>query len=141
MTFVCENDELVKQGKKYFDDWIMNDKQFALVKKGYVKAVDSLEKIENEVADLHRLNDSQLKRLYLDFHEKYLTFWDHGLVPEIANWGGEIILKNGLKTVSAGDFMSVYEKLGAPSGLSFYKQEELDLLRVKRGKMDLDEHK
>ena len=140
MTFVCDNDELVKQGKKYFNDWIMNDKKFVRVKRNYAKAVGDLEKIENKVVNLDKLNNLQLKNLYLDFYEKYLTFWDHGLVPEMANWGGEVILKDSLKAVPAGDFMRVYEKLSAPTGLSFYKQEELDLLRVKRGEVKLSEH-
>jgi len=140
MTFVCDNDELVKQGKKYFYDWIMNDKKFIRVKRNYAKAVGDLEKIENKVVNLDKLNNLQLENLYFDFYEKYLTFWDHGLVPEMANWGGEVILRENLKTVPASDFIQVYEKLSAPTGLSFYKQEELDLLRVKRGEVKLSEH-
>lgn len=140
MTFVCDNDELVKQGKKYFNDWIMDDKKFVGVKRSYAKAVDSLDKMEKKVANLNKLNESQLKQLYLNFYEKYLTFWDHGLVPEMANWGGEVILKDSLKAVPANDFMYMYEKLSAPSGLSFYRQEELDLLRVKNGEVKLSDH-
>ncbi|MBI4994791.1 hypothetical protein HZC21_04085 [Candidatus Peregrinibacteria bacterium] len=140
MTFICDNDELVKQGKKYFNDWIMDDKKFNRVKKSYAQAVRYMEEVEDKILNLNKLNKVQLKRLYLDFYEQYLTFWDHGLVPEMANWGGEVILKENLKTVPANDFMLVYEKLSAPTGLSFYKQEELDLLRVKRGEVKLNEH-
>ena len=140
MTFVCDNDELVKQGKKYFNDWIMNDGEFSKVKKRYVQALKSLEDVENKIGNLSKLSALELKKLYLNFHEKYLTFWDHGLVPEMANWGGEVILKDSLKIVPVNDFMYVYEKLSAPGGFSFYKQEELDLLRVKKGEVKLSEH-
>lgn len=140
MSFICENHKLVAQGKKYFDNWVMKDKMFVLVKKRYATAANQLTRVENKVKNLNKLSDSQLKNLYLDFHEKYLTFWDHGLVPEIANWGGEAILKESLKKIPAGEFVQVYEKLSAPCGLSFYKKEELDLLRVSHGSANLSEH-
>lgn len=141
MTFVCNNDGLVAQGKKYFNNWIMDDIKFTETKDKYKSALLDLRNIEEKITELDKLTDSELASLYLDFHEKYLTFWDHGLVPEIANWGGEVLLKDSLKNLSAGDFTVVYEKLSAPSGLSFYQEEELDLLKVKKGENSIDEHR
>ena len=139
MTFVCEDLALREVGKKYFNEFILGDNSFKLVKSRYNQALQELRKVQTKVKNLDKLNDEQFKQLYLEFHQAYLAFWDHGLVPEMANWGGEVILKEKIN-VPKEKFAYVYEKLTAPSGLSFYQEEELDLLKVKKGKISLKEH-
>ncbi len=139
MTFVCEDLLLREVGKKYFNEFIIKDKEFELVKSRYNDALKELRAVQLKVKELDKLNYEQFKKLYLDFYEAYLTFWDHGLVPEMANWGGEVILKEKL-TISKEKFAYVYEKLSAPSGLSFYQEEELELLKVRKGEVSLKEH-
>jgi phosphohistidine swiveling domain-containing protein len=138
MTFVCEDDILREVGKKYFNEFIITD-QFELVKERYQKALVQLREVQSKIKNLDQLSNEEFKSLYLEFYEAYLTFWDHGLVPEMANWGGEIILKEKLN-IPKEKFAYVYEKLTAPSGLSFYQEEELDLLKVKKGDVSITEH-
>ena len=140
MVFVCNNDELVNQGEKYFWNYIMNDREFGKVKTRYKIARQKLVETERKIKNIESLSDKEFINIYLEFHEKYISFWDHGLVPEIANWGGEHILKENLKKIPGTEFWTVYEKLSAPSGQSFYQKEELDLLLIKKGGRDLKEH-
>ncbi|PIZ52191.1 hypothetical protein COY27_00995 [Candidatus Woesearchaeota archaeon CG_4_10_14_0_2_um_filter_33_13] len=129
MTFICEDEGLRIPGKKYFEHWIMQDDNFNLVKNRYQQAKEKLHNIHHLVKKTHKLTDEQFKNLFLQWQEAYLTFWDHGLVPEMANWGGEVLLKEKLSKVPKNKFAYVYEKLTAPKGLSFYQEEELDLLK------------
>jgi len=133
MTFICDYPNLRKSGEKNFNVWVMDDQKFEKTKKNYAKAVKQLLTQNERVKNLHKLTDLQLLKLYQDWQEAYLNFWDHGLVPEIANWGAEKLLKDKLSAIvkDQADFIRALEKLSAPTQLSFYIEEESDLLKLK----------
>ena len=62
-----------------------------------------------------------------------MDYWGIALVPELANWGGEQILKEKLRNIifNESEFLRVFEKLSAPEDYSFYQKEELNLLKIK----------
>ena len=63
----------------------------------------------------------------------YRKFWALGELPEISNWGGEVLLEEKLReVVPENDFISIFERLSAPEKLSFYQQAELDLLVLRK---------
>ena len=43
-----------------------------------------------------RTNDRILNGLFENWSEKYFNFWVVGQIPELANWGGEQMLKREL---------------------------------------------
>ena len=133
MTVVVDYTELRNVGRRYFHEFILNDKEFEKAKENYYRALVKLNLIQEKVKDLINLNDQELKQLYLEWEEAYSQFWLHGLVPETANWGGEQILKEELLKIleDKNQFLTLFEKLTAPEQLSFYLEEELDLLTSK----------
>ncbi len=62
-----------------------------------------------------------------------MSFGGVGLLPEIANFGGESLLRNIVrkKSVVMGAEIGLIEKLSAPDKFSFYTQEEIDLLKLR----------
>ena len=134
MTFISDFSDLIKCGRKYFNNWIMDDNNFEKVKKDYKNALGNLKELQNKITKeyLDSLSDKELENLYEEWHNLYLRFWDVGLVPELANWGGEQWLKEKLKFIrNESEFLRVLEKLSAPENLSFYQKEELELLSIK----------
>jgi len=135
MTFISQEKEIRDNGEEYFKNWILNDKNFKKVKTDYQKALKGLEVIQANLSKkyLSLLSNKDLFKIYYQWQKLYINFWGIGLIPELANLGGEEILKQRLsqKTKSQKEFVLALEKLSAPQGLSFYQQEELDLLRLK----------
>ena len=62
-----------------------------------------------------------------------MDYWGIALVPELANWGGEQILKEKLRNIifNESEFLRIFERLSAPEDYSFYQKEELNLLKIK----------
>src|SRR3989338_4765962 len=131
MMFLCEYPALREVGRKYFT-MLLDEKQKKKVCERYETAVNRLQAVQKRVDDLHLLSDSQLLLLYQQWQGAYLNFWDHGLIPELANWGGEQELKEQLQHLPPATFIQTMEKLVAPIRLSFYQEEELSLLQLKK---------
>jgi len=135
MTFISDERETRDNGQKHFKTWILNNKNFKKVKVDYQKALKDLKSIQTNLSKkyLSSLSDKDLFKIYHQWQKLYFNFWAVGLVPELANLGGEEILKQRLckKIKSQKEFVLALEKLAAPKDLSFYQQEELDLLRLK----------
>ncbi len=131
MTFICDYSDLRECGKKHLHRWVMNDKELELVKTKYNEVVEQLHTIYPKINNLSKLTDKQLTEVYLEWQRAYFLFWDHGLIPELANWGGEQELKEklGELNLEPTTFIHALEKLTAPEKLSFYQEEELDLLQ------------
>ena len=136
MTFVSHNQNIRAAGKRHFQAWILNDKNFKKVKADYQKALSELKDFQAEISKkyLSSLSDEDLFKTYCQWQKRYLDFWGVGLVLELANLGGEEILKQRLsqKIKNQKEFVLALEKLSAPQDLSFYQQEELDLLKLKK---------
>ena len=143
MTFICDYQELRDSGKKHFFFWIMDNSELKKVKKSYNLTVRRLHKIYQKLENLERFSDKDFFHLFKKWQEAYLLFWDHGLVPEVANWGGEQVLKDKLTEIglSQEQFILALEKLTAPEKLSFYQEEELAFLKVKEKENSTDEKK
>ncbi len=136
MTFISENQNLRAAGERHFKSWILNDMGFKKVKADYQKTLNQLKDFQLKISEkfLSSLNDKDFTQAYSKWQDLYLKFWGVGLVPELANLGGEEILKEALsKNINKQkEFISALEKLSAPENLSFYQEEELDLLKLKK---------
>ncbi|MFH1848913.1 MAG: PEP-utilizing enzyme [archaeon] len=135
MTFVCDYGALREAGRKHFRSWIMNGAEFEKLNRDYDSALNDLREAEMQLKKHLGLMQYPL------WQQKYLAFWTIGTVPEIANWGGEAILKKKLqlKLGDGQDFVEAFEILSAPEEPSFYQIEMMELLRA-RSKSDLAKH-
>lgn len=136
MTFICDYEDLRNVGKRYFTNWLIDELNLKKLETNYNSAIKNLQQYQSKLNQkyFNSLKDKALLLTYTKWEEIYLKFWTIGLVPELANWGGEQILKSALKdkNLSERDFLFVFEKLTAPERLSFYQQEELELLELKK---------
>lgn len=126
--------KLRKSGRKNFRKFILHDSNFKKYYKLWDENLKDFLAFSKDISSdkLRKLTDSQLASFYKKWSELYLIFWLFGLLPEVAGWGGEDILKKDLeKVVPAKDFTFVFEKLSAPADLSFYQKADLELLKLK----------
>lgn len=135
VTGISDFTELRDAGKKSFNRWFMNDKNLRQLKKMYDKKLNNLRGIQGKItlASLNSLSEKKFKNLFLKWRKNYLDYWGIALVPELANWGGEQILKEKLRNIisNESEFFRAFEKLSAPEDYSFYQKEELNLLKIK----------
>lgn len=139
MTFVCDYKKLFDNGETIFKKYIINKERFRKAYRHWEKAVRNFKEIIRVIngENLSELTNKKLASLFLKFSTFYSQeFWYHGLMPEIANWGGEQLLTRELrKNISKEkNFIHALERLTAPEGFSFYQKEELDLFAIKLDK-------
>jgi len=135
ITCIIDNHKLYQAGQKNFLKYIFPKKTFEKCWNTWDKKLAILLKVQKKISaeNLKKLTDRQLDRTYRQWVGAYLGFWTIGELPEIANWGGEIILKKNLQQVlSEKDFVSAFERLSAPEKLSFYQLAELELIGLKK---------
>lgn len=134
--FAADYDDLFSHGEKTFKKYILNDR---IVESIYGEWQVIIEKLENLIRNIYsqtlkNLDNKNLYSLFNEFNNIYCReFWNIGLIPELANFGGEAILSRELKKKikNEKDFHLALEKLSAPEDFSFYQNEELDLLVLK----------
>jgi phosphoenolpyruvate synthase/pyruvate phosphate dikinase len=134
-SFVCDYDLLYKNGKTIFAKFILNDKFFIKSYQRWQAVAKKFAAINSKItpANLKKLNKDQLYKTILSWYKFYANeFWGLGLLPEIANFGGEVLLEEIVKAglIPADKFVTVMEKLSAPEALSFYQNEERELIKL-----------
>ena len=91
-----------------------------------------------ESVDLRKLTNKELLFFWREYHKDYRDFWIDGMIPELGGYGADKLLEEKLKSfVPDSELNNALEVLTAPTRLSFYQEEEMDLARTK----DLDKHK
>ena len=141
--YVCEYQPLRDTGEENFRRFILDDKKFRQTWEEWRKDVDDLAEFLSTITTerLHKASKEELFGLFDKLEKRYTNFWTVGLLPEIANFGGEQLLKRKLeKHLHANDVIHTFERLSAPEDYSFYQIEELDLLKVKTGEQTLEKH-
>ena len=122
-------------GKKNFYKYILPSKSFQKFYHEWQKRLAKLTVFQRLITPkyLSVIDNQTLNQVYQSWFKMYLDFWTIGLLPELANWGAEVILKQRLlKIVPRQDFSKVFEKLSAPEKLSFYQQADLELLILRK---------
>jgi len=135
--FVCDQSNLDKNSVIIFNKYVMPDRalrRWYLVWQDVVRQFVTLNKhILN--TNIKNLTSKELYELIKRWYKHYsLRFWGVGLLPEIANLGGEAWLRHRLEyeLPPTANMNQVMERLSAPEKISFYQQEEMDLLRLKQ---------
>lgn len=136
-TFIVGKKELYDNGEKAFRRLILNDENFKKYVSSWNEIIKNFDKIYSNYnkLDFKKLSDAELAKTYKDWQNFYsLHFWFIGLIPELANWGGEQLLERELRKniKKESDFNYAFERLSSPEDFSFYQKEELDLLALKK---------
>jgi phosphohistidine swiveling domain-containing protein len=107
----------IETRRKAYSDW-----------KNDVRRLGTTERRIGEL-DLSRLETDKFAELCRVLFDQLLRFWSHGILPELAGYGGDKILEAELgKHMKNKDELSqAMEILTAPEKLSFYQKEELEL--------------
>lgn len=131
-TFICEEKPLRATGVKYFKYYFFNQKNYQKHWQWWEEWVAAYHKLEArfEATNFAKFTDKELAKAIKEFYDFNILFWLIVHVPEIANWGGEKILKQKLQAIDATRANEYLEILSAPVKFSFFQQEELDLLRT-----------
>lgn len=133
MLVVCEYDALYDHGKKLFWQFILDDKErekyYGIWKQNTDRAMDYIQSMSYQ--KITKLSDRDFRENVRKIQAFYDEFWAYVLLPEIANFGGERMLKEAIEEKHPEDSLEIIEALSTPEDLSFYQTEELALCRVK----------
>ncbi len=130
--WINDLNELQKAGLKYFKKYFLNlenhQKHWQKWENWVCEYKTMAEKLKN--IDLQKISDKKFYDLLKEFYDFNIRFWLIVHVPEIANWGGEYLLKNKLIEIDKEKADKYLEILSAPVKFSFFQKEELDLLKI-----------
>ncbi len=133
VLFINNQEPLDKVGTAVFKDIIITSK----IKKyitAWQSAVKQLFVFTRQLspAYLRSLETKELLGVWYKFNNLLYSFWEAGIVPELGAYGGEAVLKGELQTtrLSERQQQKALAAMSAASGISFFQEEEMDLLRL-----------
>jgi phosphohistidine swiveling domain-containing protein len=121
---------LQEAGAKLFIDRMLPKETREPARAAWKDAREELSAAERKIGEgnLTAWSDEELLREWNEFHELIRRFWAHSSLPELANYGSIELITEKLKGAVSPDVLpSTLEILTAPTGLSFYQEEEIDL--------------
>jgi phosphohistidine swiveling domain-containing protein len=132
VTFISDYADLRKNGEKLFVDHVLDDGELMVHYSSWKQSAEKLHSLEEmmDPSTLRGKEDGEIDDLFRFWHSFYMDFWLKGYLPEVANWGGEQLLKRKLLEENKEDFVMLFERLAAPEDLSFFQVEELGLLEI-----------
>jgi len=133
MLFINDKEALEKAGGKVFREVISTPRAKKIWQEWKQRAAKLFlfcQKINPAL--LKNLTDRELESYWKKFNELGFRFWEVGILPELGAYGGEPILLKMLKKekLPADKERQAFSVLSAPVGLSFYQEEERDLLKL-----------
>lgn len=139
---IADYANLRNNGEKLFIEYVMDREKLDKHYKDWKELAEKMLSLEEMINpdSLKKLDDGKLKDLFKFWYSEYMEFWVTGFLPELANWGGEQLLKRKIMEMDEKNFVMLFERLAAPEDLSFHQKEELDLLQAKVAGKGLEEH-
>lgn len=133
MMFIGEMEALEVTGQKVFREVITTPRVKKIWREWRQRAADLFlfcKKISSQ--NVKSLSDSELLKYWNKFNNLGIRFWEVGILPELGAYGGEPELRQALKKekLTAQGEREAFSILSAPVRLSFYQEEERDLLKV-----------
>jgi len=132
VLFVSDYPSIRKKGLALFEDIILNEQKTKKYFDIWFESATQILKFQKEMEKLEDLGKEKLIDLFDRWYGNYANFWLYGSIPELANWGGEMLLKDKLLESNKNNFIKIFEALSSPEELSFYQTEELDLFELKK---------
>lgn len=135
MIWLNEYDALRRNGLEVMKRYMLPCEKRRDIYRDWKKYIKQLTKIEDGITTkrLGKLNNGALFKLYDQFNQVYLKFWANGTVPELSNYGSDkyFFKQLGKYIKDSAELSNAIEKLTAPTRLSFYQEEELDLVETR----------
>lgn len=132
--WILVNEEVVSTGKKFVEKNILPDEERKRFYGLWQERVNSLLKVQVKIdkQKIEKLDDSDLAEYIKEWNEAYLDFWAVGMTAELINYPLESRLKDILKPYFSDerDMNEAFAVLSTPDKMSFYKEEEADLMRL-----------
>lgn len=134
--WIIDYAELRDNGEALFRQFVMDDRKVKAEYYAWTKSAKEVLKFEKAVNEkrFKKYSDTELKREFKDWEKTHIDFWVKGFLPELGNWGAEQWLKKELSSISEithEQFVEIFEAISAPEELSFFQNEELELLNIK----------
>lgn len=119
-------------GLKYFKKYFLNQDNYQKHWHKFEQWLDEYAAVNYKFEKKFRQNISKIElgESLEKFADLVLRFWLIVHVPEIANWGGEYLLKKELQKINPDKADEYLEILSAPVKYSFFQEEELALLQL-----------
>jgi len=133
VLFVSSYDDLYAHGEMMFKKFILKEKERTKYYNIWIEIRDALVSFVAKYTEgyIGCAADEELSFIFEEFHRIYDSFWDYGLLPEVANFGGERLLGEWIKKHHPTLYVELFEALSAPTEYSFYQVEELERLKIR----------
>ncbi len=131
MFWVNETPAVGAAGEKVFLRYLLPTETRERIYKEWQGCVVEITNLENKISNTNFsvISDKELGLLWKNFYDLYIKFWVSGSIPELANYGSIGYLTKQLKSyiTNEQELHDALEVLTAPTRLSFYQEEEIDL--------------
>ncbi len=135
IIWINEFPEIRKHGGSVFLKYMVPEKMRQKAYGKWKKDLEAVNKAEKEIEkiNLPDLNHREFIAVWEKFQGTLFNFWKNVTIPELANYSSDKILERELKKClkNEAEVANAMEILIAPEKLSFYKKEELALLKTK----------
>ena len=132
--WILENEAVVETSHKFTEKIILPPAERERFYKIWDEYVGKLSQIESEIdkISLSHLNDNDLAIFFKRWSQAYLNYWAIGMTAELINYSLEDKLKKSLRAYfeDERDLNKAFATLSTPTQMSFYKEEEADLVKI-----------
>ena len=129
-----EQEALDKACQEFTDKVFISDKTRGNFYKTWHRYIKKLLNIHKSIErhNLKKLGDKELAQLFRKWNKAYLDFWSIGVTTELINFDLDVKLKKIIERYlkDKKSFNKAFVALSTPSELSFYKEEEIDLMPI-----------
>lgn len=134
MVWLSDLEAWLRAARRVFQEYIEDAGRLKQMRQEWQKAVDELTQVQINVipARLEKLSDKDFIAVWEDFYNAMMNFWVSTLLPELGNYGAPGVLKEDLSTyiTDEEELIRAQEVLTTPEELSFYQQEEFQLIET-----------
>lgn len=134
VLWILDNDDFLKNGIEFTKKHIMNKDNKKLFLEKWNCVADNLLKIfyRLEKIDLSKTDNEVLYKIFDEFSDTCFKFWEVGMTLELIILAVETWLSEKLKGMikEEREYNELFAKLSTPIDLTFYRQEEKDLIEI-----------
>jgi len=134
VLWILDNQDFLNSGIEFAKKHIMNVSNKILFQDKWNSNVNQLLNIFKRLdqTDLSEIDNKQLYKLFNEFSEIYFKFWEVGMTLELTILAVEIWLGENLKQIIKDQkkYNEIFAKLTSPIDLTFYRQEEKELIEI-----------
>jgi phosphohistidine swiveling domain-containing protein/CRISPR/Cas system-associated endoribonuclease Cas2 len=133
MLFLNDMKKLEVMGEKVFEEIILTNKRKKIWQTWLSyrhNLFNFCKKINKQY--LQTLTTKELQQAWTDLNQFILLFWEPNIIPELGAYGSEPLLKKLIdaQKINEEEKRGTLTVLSAPAEISFYQEEEIDLLKL-----------